>query len=180
MGRLKHRTAPGWTYFVTTKTWENRSVFQVPAVADIVVQKLISYREQGAYLLHEFVIMLDHLHLLLTPRDSVTLEKAMQLIKGGSSHAIHTQRGHKMQIWQSGFHEAAVRDFADYDAKARYIRSNPIAAKLVERPEDWPHSSANPRFQLDPIPRGLKPPGESGVLSDLKVRPPLQKMAGNF
>jgi putative transposase len=86
MGRLRHRTAPGWTYFVTTKTWQNRPLFNVQESAEIVVEKLLAYREQGSYLLHEFVVMPDHLHLILTPGDSVSLEKAMQLIMGGSSH----------------------------------------------------------------------------------------------
>ena len=65
MGRLTHRMAPGFTYFVTTKTWENRAIFQVPENAQILIQCMIHYRDKGAYLLHEFVVMPDHLHLLL-------------------------------------------------------------------------------------------------------------------
>jgi putative transposase len=84
MGRLQHRTAPGCTYFVTTKTWANRTVFQVTEVAEIMVEILLRHRTAGAYLLHEFIVMPDHLHLLLTPGSTTTLEKAMQLIKGGS------------------------------------------------------------------------------------------------
>jgi putative transposase len=47
------------------------------------VQVLLSYREQHKYLLHEFVLMPDHFHLLITP--TLTLERALQLIKGGFS-----------------------------------------------------------------------------------------------
>jgi len=102
--------------------------------------------------------MPNHLHLILTPAESVSLEKAVQLIKGGSSHEIHRIRGNKMQIWQSGFHESRVTDWMDYKKEVDYIHFNPVAAKLVERPQDWPYGSASGKYQLDPIPQGLKPP----------------------
>lgn len=157
MGRLTHRTSPGWTYFVTTKAWQNISVFQVQESAEIVVRKILEYRDKKNYLLHEFVLMPNHLHLLLTPSETVSLERALQVIKGGSSHEIHMVRGNTAQIWQSGFHESRVRDWADYNTKVDYIRFNPVAAKLVQKPQEWLFSSASGHFVLDPIPQGLKP-----------------------
>ena len=156
MGRLTHRTSPGWTYFVTTKCWENIAIFQVKENADILTSKLLEYRDKGNYLLHDFVLMPNHLHLILTPT-TASLEKCMQLIKGGSSFEIHKLRGSRTEIWQSGFHESRIRDFAGYKIKADYVRFNPVTAKLVEKPEDWPYSSAQGAFVLDPIPQGLKP-----------------------
>jgi len=157
MGRLTHRTKPGWTYFITTKAAQNISVFQVEEVADIVITKMLEYRSKGNYLLHDFVLMPNHLHLILTPDSEVTLEKTMQLIKGGSSYEIHKIRADKMHIWQSGFHESRVTDSSDYKKKSDYIRFNPVVAKLVDRPEDWSFSSACRLSECDPIPQGLKP-----------------------
>jgi putative transposase len=158
MGCLRHRTSPGSTYFVTTKAWQNVSVFQVSQMAEVVISKIVEYRDRENYLLHEFVLMPNHLHLILTPTESVSLEKAIQLIKGGSSHEIYRVRGNKMQIWQSGFHESRVTDWMDCKKKADYVRFNPVVAKLVDRPQDWPFGSASGKCQLDPIPQGLKPP----------------------
>jgi putative transposase len=157
MGRLTHRTSPGSTYFVTTRAWQSTSAFQVTEVAEILIGKLLEYRSKSNYLLHEFVLMPDHLHLLITPAESATLEKAMQFIKGGSSHEIHSARGNNAQIWQSGFHESRVRDWNDYKNKLDYIHFNPVVAKLVGRPQDWPYGSASGKYELDPIPQGLKP-----------------------
>lgn len=159
MGRLRHRTAPGWTYFVTTKTWQNRAIFQVPENALIVIECLLRHRDEGAYLLHEFVVMPNHLHLILAPTAETTLEKAMMLIKGGSSHDIHRQRGIRIQLWVSGFHEASIRDHDDYVSKSAYIRNNPVEAHLVNEPEDWPHGSASGAFRMDELPRRLLSPG---------------------
>jgi putative transposase len=171
---------PGFTYFITTKTWENRPIFQVPENAAILLQCILRHRSAGAYLLHEFVIMPNHLHLLITPSDEASLERAMQLIKGGSSHAIHQQRGNKMQIWQHGFHEESVRDLSDYALKAKYIRNNPLHVGLAEKPEDWLYGSAAKRFTIDAPPERLKigssgakaPQILAGRMSELKLRSP--------
>jgi putative transposase len=142
---------------VTTDSWQKRAVFQATALAEILCQRIIICRDSGTYLLHEFVVMPNHLHLLLTPGESTTLEKAIQLIKGGSSHEIHKCREHKMEIWQPGFHEWTVRNSKDFATKVEYIRMNPVRARLVMKPEEWAHGSASGKYNLDPMPQGLKP-----------------------
>jgi putative transposase len=156
MGRLTHRTTPGFTYFVTTKTWQNREIFRVSENAEIVVECILRYRDDGAYQIHEFVVMPNHLHLLLTPSADASIEKAMQLIKGGSSHQIHKARDHKMQIWQPGFHEESVRDQEDYKRKVEYIHRNPVVANLVSETGEWSYSSVAKQFRMDPMPERLR------------------------
>jgi putative transposase len=128
----------------------------VPRVAEILVQRILACREKGAYLLHEFVVMANHFHLLLTAGETTSLEKTVQLIKGGSSHEIHKQTENKMEIWQVGFHDWTIRDGEDYRAKVGYIHLNPVKARLVERPEDWVFGSACGKFSLDPVPEKFK------------------------
>jgi len=156
MSRLTHRTGAGYRYFVTTKTWQNRALFQVPEVAQIVTGQIVHYRSEGAYLLHAFVVMPDHIHLLLTPAATMSLERAVQYIKGGSSHRIHAERGQQMSIWQPGFHDWTVRDEADFQAKVAYIHLNPVRAHLADSPELWPYSSASGRFAMDDLSQGSK------------------------
>jgi len=148
----KHRTAPGASYFVTTRCWEGRTVFQVTENAEILIETLLRYRDQGLYLLHEFVAMPNHLHLLLTPSANTSLEKDVQLIKGGSSHEIHKQRGNSIKIWQEGFHDWTIRDAHDWQVKVEYIRLNPVRGRLADNSRDWPFSSASGRYTLDAIP----------------------------
>jgi putative transposase len=184
MSTPRHRTAPGSSYFVTTRCWQGRSVFQVPQIAEILVQTIAHYRDRRDYLLHEFVVMPNHLHVLLTPSSTTSLEKAVQLIKGGSSHAIHKQRDQKTEIWQEGFHDWTIRDTNDWRSKVEYIRMNPVRAKLVERPEDWPYSSANCQFKLDVVPErylsaasGAKALGSAPNTPGLKSRPPNERFS---
>jgi putative transposase len=125
----------------------------MPEVAQIVAEQIVNYRAEGVYLLHAFVVMPDHIHMLLTPAATVSLEKAMQYVKGGSSHRIHAERGHKMSIWQPGFHDWTVRDKEDFQAKVSYIHLNPVRARLADRPELWPYSSANGQFAIEDLPQ---------------------------
>jgi putative transposase len=178
----KHRTAPGASYFVTTKCSQGRTIFQVPEVAEILVKSLFHYRDCGICSLHEFVVMPDHLHLLLTPSLSASLEKALQMIKGGSSHEIRKEREHKMEIWQAGFYDWTIRDAKDWLAKADYIRLNPVRARLTGKPEDWPYSSAIGHFSLDPapsryvrMPSGAEAPSSHPATPELKLRPPEER-----
>ena len=178
MATPRHRSAPGSSYFVTTRCWQGRRIFQVPEIADVLLRTIFDYRERGAYLLHEFVVMPDHLHLLLTPSPTSSLEKCVQLVKGGSSYQIHKERNHKMEIWQQGFYDWTVRDADDWRIKVEYIRLNPVRAKLVEGPQDWPNSSANVKFDLDPVPSkylqtsAAKAEIQASIAPGLKPRPP--------
>jgi putative transposase len=179
MSTPKHRTAVGSSYFVTTKCWQGRHVFQVPQIAEILVQTMLHYRDRNAYSLHEFVVMPDHIHLLLTPSATTSLEKAVQLVKGGSAHEIHKQCAQGMKIWQEGFYDWTIRNANDWQTKVAYIRMNPVRAKLAAGSEDWLYSSANQRFQLDPVPArytpsasGAKAPVAPVNTPGLKPRPP--------
>jgi putative transposase len=152
--RREHATNNQQTYMVTTSTWERRGHFRNELWAKLLLDTLYRYRG-SAYLLHEFVIMPDHVHLLLTPLTS--LEKAVQFIKGGFSYRAKKELGSNMEVWQKGFQDHRIRDAADYDIHVAYIRGNPAREHLCEVEQDYPYSSAHSGFELDDVPQGLKP-----------------------
>ena len=78
MPRLKPQT-----FAFTTVTHQRRAVFQRTENAELAIATLARYREKGEFLMHAFVVMPDHLHVILTPKESI--ERAAQLIKGGLS-----------------------------------------------------------------------------------------------
>ena len=159
--KSEHATNTGQTYMVTTETWSRRDLFKNERWARLLIDILYSYRAQ-AYLLHEFVVMPDHIHVLLTPQTSV--EKAMQFIKGGFSFRARKELGSNMEVWQKGFQDHRIRDANDYAIHVSYIHNNPMKERLCEKPDQYPYSSAYPMFELDSIPQGLKP--QSNVESD--------------
>jgi REP-associated tyrosine transposase len=154
---LSHVVAGVRTFFVTSSIAEKRNLLQSDGSAGLFVWVLYEYREQQKYRLHEFVVMPDHFHLLLTVGSSMTIEKAVQLIKGGFAFRAGRELGFKSPVWQRGFSEARVGDAEMYSRITDYIRSNPVRRRLVWNAEEFPHSSAYAGFELDPAPQGLKP-----------------------
>jgi putative transposase len=144
------------TYFITADCWEKKRLLQSERMANLLIDVLYHYRAQKKYLLHEFVVMPHHIHLLITPTDS-TLERTMQLIKGGFSFRAGKEFSMKAEIWQTSFHDRRVRDAEEYAQFRRYIHDNPVKAGLASTPEQWPYSSASDKFELDDVPQRLKP-----------------------
>jgi putative transposase len=124
-----------------------------------MVSTLKHYDGTG-YKLHAYVIMPDHLHLLITPTESV--EKSMQLIKGGFSFRAKKELQCHGEIWQPGFTDHRIRDEEDWKRYLEYIRSNPIEARLVEDIVLYEFIG----FPDREFPRGLKP----ASIGDLDVR----------
>jgi putative transposase len=125
------------TFFVTSATFQRRQLFQVTAKAELFLETLQHYRREGHYKLHAFVVMPDHIHLLLTPQ-GITIERAMGLIKGGFSHRI----GSKLPVWQRGFTDHRIRGRNDFKVRRNYIHQNPVRAGIVELLDSYPYSSA--------------------------------------
>ena len=174
--KREHATDNRQTYMVTSDTWGRRALFAKEPWAKLFLDTLYHYRG-SAYLLHEFVVMPDHFHALITPIGA--LERAVQFIKGGFSHRAKVELGSNLEVWQKGFSDHRIRDWEDYRQHVAYIRGNPARKGLCERPEEFPCCSAHPGFELDPVPQRLKPePG--GAASGAPEGAPFQsdKKAG--
>jgi len=144
---IPSRTAKAGTFFITTATHNRRRLFQVEANAQLLLETIEHYRAN--YLLHAYVVMPDHLHLLITPT-VITLERSMQLIKGGFSHRLES----KFPVWQRGFTDHRIRDAADFRTRLQYIHRNPVEARLCERAEAYGFFSANAKIRTDEYLRG--------------------------
>jgi putative transposase len=147
-------TNNGQTYFVTSSTAERRPFFRHERWAKLFLETLYKYRPER-YLLHGFVLMPDHFHILITPVTS--LELAVQCLKGGFSFRAKRELGWKGEVWVAGFSDHRIRDDEDYRIHLSYIFQNPVKARVAEDAKQYAYSSANGQFDLDSFPRGLKP-----------------------
>ena len=154
MRPTRQSTRSGETYFVTSQTWQRRTLFRNEIWAELFLETLHSYRSR-AYLLHEYVLMPEHFHVLITP--SVTLERAVQFIKGGFSFRAKKELGFGGEIWQKSYYDRRARDMTEYLAFREYIRQNPIRKRLASAANDYRYSSADSGFKLDDAPQRLKP-----------------------
>jgi putative transposase len=116
---------------------------------------LFHYRQQQKYLLHDFVLMSDHFHLLITP--IVTLERVMQLVKGAFSFRAKRELGFMREIWQPSYYDRRVRDAQEFFAFREYIRQNPVKKGLVASAEQYEYGSAWTGYELDGVPEIVQP-----------------------
>jgi putative transposase len=140
------------TYFTTFSTAGRRRVFQVDRNAELMVDTLQTYRSQGRFSLHAFVVMPDHLHALITPAPEVSLEKAIQFMKGGFSFRLKS----KFAVWERGHFDKRVPDKQAYGGCIKYIHSNPVAARLAVEDGAYIFSSAARPNDVDPAPEWFR------------------------
>ena len=152
-----------YAYFVSTQTTDRKPFFRHERWAQLMIGILKHYGETE-YVLHAYVIMPDHLHLLLTPFESV--EKSVQLIKGGFSFRAKRELEWPGGIWQTGFTDHRIRDEEDWQHHLEYIRQNPVQARLVEDSVLYPYMN----FPNKDFPRGLKPLASGGPDVRAKAR----------
>ena len=118
-----------YAYFVSTQIAGRKPFFRHDRWARLKLD-VLRHCDGTGYKLHAFVIMPNHLHLLITPSESV--EKSVQLFKGGFSFRAKRELEWKGEIWQPGFTDHRIRDEEDWKRHLEYIRSNPIEAHLIE------------------------------------------------
>ena len=107
--------------------------------AMLFIDVLRSYVTAGKFEVHDFVVMPDHVHLLVTVGSDMSIEKAMQFIKGGFSYRLKKEFGYLGEIWQRGFSEVRIEDRQSFLQHRQYIAENPVRAGLVDSPEKFPY-----------------------------------------
>jgi putative transposase len=119
------------TFFVTTKTSMGRRLLQSDRFAGLLVDVLRSCVAAGRFQVLDFVVMPDHVHLLVSVDGDVSIEKAMQFIKGGFSYRVKKELGYPGEVWQRGFSEVRVEGEKSFEQHRQYIAQNPVRAGLV-------------------------------------------------
>ncbi len=156
------------TFFATAKTSMGRALFQSERTAILLVDVLRSNVAAEKFQLHDFVLMPDHLHLLLTVAGDTTIERAMQLIKGGFSYRLKRELGYLGEVWQRGFSELRITDSESYTRHREYIAQNPVRAGLVDSAETYPYCFTYLAKQKQ---QGLKPANACTDSARLKSGP---------
>jgi len=112
--------------------------------AAAIVENSILFGADIRYDLFAFVIMSNHVHVLLTPH--WTLEKITQGIKGFTANQINKMQDTQSRVfWQSESYDHWPRDDDEFYRIISYIENNPVDAGLCAVPAEWPYSSASKR-----------------------------------
>ncbi len=129
---------PSRTFFATTSASMGMRLLQSERNANLLIDVLRSLAAERKFELHDFVIMPDHVHLLLTIHDEMTIEKAMQFVKGRFSYRLKQEFGYLGEVWHRGFTEEQVMTQESFNAHRAYIAQNPVKAGLAASVDEFP------------------------------------------
>jgi putative transposase len=103
--------------------------------------------------------MPDHFHVLITIGQEISIERAVQFIKGGFAFRAGRELGFRPPVWERGFSEVRIHSAEAVTRIHEYISQNPVKRRLVQSATDYPYSSSRDGFDLDKVPQGPKPRG---------------------
>ncbi|WP_345531335.1 REP-associated tyrosine transposase [Viridibacterium curvum] len=135
-------------YLVTAVTAGRVPRFESLLAARAVVRVMRGLHDEGWVESRAWVVMPDHLHWLFVLGEEASLAGVMQRLKGSSARAVNLLEGRTGALWQSAYHDHAVRAEEDLRAIARYVVANPLRAGLVTDIGLYPHWDA---VWLDPL-----------------------------
>jgi putative transposase len=138
--RLQHS---GQTHFLTFSCYRRQAKLNTASVCNLFLETLEKTRRQFSLCIYGYVVMPEHVHLLVGEPASGTLADAVHFLKLASTKqgqyaSEHIDSGH---FWQKRYYDRNIRSGSDFTEKLRYIHRNPVKRELCEKPEDWPWSS---------------------------------------
>jgi putative transposase len=131
----------GHNYLLTTTTHNRQPVFNDFKSARICINALRFQQEQGRAMTLACGVIPDHLQWLISLEQG-TLAQLMQSVKGYTAYQVNLLRGVSDQLWQSGYHDRALRADEDVRDISRYLVANPVRAGFVAKVWDYPHWDA--------------------------------------
>jgi len=148
MPKLTHIHIQEYPYLTTRVTLKREPIFADFKAAGILLEAVLFGKRQEWYYLLSFVIMPDHMHLIIVPRNK-NVSECMKSIKGFSARKINSLLRRNGSVWQSDFYDYVLDNEEKVLTRMRYIEDNPVRKGLAIYPEDYSYSSAKYRAETD-------------------------------
>ena len=129
----------GCFHFLTFSCYRRQPLLGTAKANGVFECELETVRARYCFVVAGYVVMPEHVHLLVGEPSRSSLSIALQVLKLQTSRKLK-QRG-EVQFWQHRYYDFNVWSEEKRVEKLRYIHRNPVRRGLVEKPEDWPWSS---------------------------------------
>jgi putative transposase len=126
-------------HFITFSCHHRDPLLSDPHSRDVFEEMLERVRRWYGFFVSGYVIMPEHVHLLISEPERSTLARALQMLKQNTAHLLHPPEG--SPFWLPRYYDFNVWSEDKRVEKLRYMHRNPVRRGLVERPEDWSWSS---------------------------------------
>ena len=136
--RLKRHQTEGHDHFITFSCHRRLPHLDHDDARIVFEEILEKLRQRHQFFLFGYVLMPEHVHLLVSEPKLQSLATTLSVLKGETSKLL---RGDRPQFWQTRYYDFKVLTHRKHVGKLRYMRRNPVKRGLVDKPEDWPWSS---------------------------------------
>lgn len=154
MARALRLEFPGSLWHVTTRGNERRDIVSNDADRLFLLDLLGQAVTRFQWIVYQYVLMTNHFHLVLQ-LDEATLSSGMHWLNGGYAQAFNRRHGRVGHLFQGRFHARLVEKESYLLEVLRYVVLNPVRAKMVSRPEQYPWSGHQATAGLCAAPRWL-------------------------
>jgi len=147
-------------YHICTRGNNKQKILRKDEDKQAFLETLAKYRERFKFKLYAFVIMPNHVHLVINAQSRINISKIMQAITLSYSQKFRNKYGHTGYVWQGRFKSSVIESDQYVKACINYIHNNPVRAELVSNTKDYQfsshhfyHSGVNPISSLINIDR---------------------------
>ena len=137
-GHLKRYQTEGHYHFLTFSCYHRLPYLRDTRSRATFLEILESLRRRHEFFVFGYVLMPEHVHLLISEPRQQGLGNTMRVLKGQSSKML---KGSSPQFWQTRYYDFNVLTQLKFVEKLRYIHRNPVIRGLVDKPEDYEWSS---------------------------------------
>lgn len=138
--RLKRFQSSGSDHFVTFSCYQRRPFLTSDFSRSTFLAELERLRVRHRFLVYGYVLMPEHVHLLVSEPKVRVLGSTLDVLKCQTSKVL---KGDRKQFWQTRYYDFNVESHDKLVEKLRYLHRNPVVRGLVERPEEYRWSSFN-------------------------------------
>jgi putative transposase len=135
---LKRYQTEGHYHFITFSCYHRLPYLNDDRARTIFEEVLERVRLRHQFFLFAYVLMPEHVHMLLTEPKLQSLSTTLSVLKGETSKLL---KGKRVHFWQTRYHDFNVLSHAKHVEKVRYIHRNPVERGLTAKPDDWRWSS---------------------------------------
>ncbi len=125
-------------HFITFSCLHRFPLLEAAGARETVEAVLEQTRARHPARIYAYVLMPEHVHLLVNEPPQMLLAQFLKAVKQVTSRRL---RGPREKFWQGRYYDSNVRGEMARSEVIRYIHRNPVARGLVAKPEDWPWSS---------------------------------------
>jgi putative transposase len=136
---LKRYHQSGCSHFITFRCYRRQALLYSPSAAGRFQSELERVRQWYGLRVYGYVVMPEHVHLLVSEPDRTHLSIAIQMLKQQVSRKLRPND--QPRFWQVRYYDSLLKNHREHTSALHYFHRNPVTRGLCAKPEDWEWSS---------------------------------------